>query len=148
MGISICCLLVEDDADDREIFSLALQGVDAEVKLVTANDGEQALTRFREDVAFLPHCIFIDLNMPRMNGQECLEEIRKINRLKDIPIVMYSTTVNANYVTEALRHGATDFIVKPVTIEALTESIAKIFAKLQPVFADITAAIENNSAPL
>jgi CheY-like chemotaxis protein len=139
-------MLVEDDADDRDIFNLALQGVSTDVQLVTANDGEHAIARFKEDESFLPHCIFIDLNMPRMNGQECLREIRKIERLKNIPVIMYSTTVNPSYVAEALRHGATDFIVKPVTIEALTSSIAQIFKKLQPVFDDITASIESNSS--
>jgi CheY-like chemotaxis protein len=137
MRNTICFFLVDDDADDQEIFDLALQGVSTSTKLEFANDGVEAISRIQNDTSFLPHCIFIDLNMPRMNGQQCLQELRKIDRIKQVPIVMYSTTVNPQYLADALNHGATDFIEKPITIEALTASLAKIFQMLQNSFAMI-----------
>ena len=137
MGNTICFFLVDDDADDQEIFDLALQGVGTSTKLEFANDGVEAITRILNDTSFLPHCIFIDLNMPRMNGQQCLQELRKIDRIKHVPIVMYSTTVNPQYLADALNHGATDFIEKPITIEALTESLSRIFSMLQKSFTTI-----------
>jgi CheY-like chemotaxis protein len=137
MGNTICFFLVDDDVDDQEIFDLALQGVGTSTKLEFANDGVEAISRIQNDTSFLPHCIFIDLNMPRMNGQQCLQELRKIERIRQVPIVMYSTTVNPQYLADALNHGATDFIEKPITIEALTESLSKIFQMLQNSFAAI-----------
>jgi CheY-like chemotaxis protein len=137
MANTICFFLVDDDADDQEIFDLALQGLGTSTRLEFANDGVEAISRIQNDTSFLPHCIFIDLNMPRMNGQQCLQELRKIDRIKQVPIVMYSTTVNAQYLADALNHGATDFIEKPITIEALTASLSKIFHSLQKSFAVI-----------
>ena len=144
MENTICFFLVDDDADDQEIFSLALQGVKASTRLEFANDGVEAITRIQNDTSFLPHCIFIDLNMPRMNGQQCLQELRKIDRISQVPIVMYSTTVHPQYLKDALHYGATDFIEKPITIEELTESLSKVFHMLKDSFAVITRSISKS----
>ncbi|MBS1741412.1 MAG: response regulator [Bacteroidetes bacterium] len=124
--------LIDDDADDQEIFSDALQRSGREVECVFANDGIHALEKIQADITFVPDLIFIDLNMPRMNGQECLHQIKKIDRLKSVPIYMYSTTADPSSIHSTKELGAVDFIVKPTTISQLTAILSNIL-KCVPV---------------
>src|ERR1700712_5338707 len=87
----ITCLLIDDDAEDQEIFSHALAHLNLNVDCVTASDGIHAIDKIKSDPNFNPYFIFIDVNMPKMNGIECLVEIKKISRFKNIPVYLYST---------------------------------------------------------
>ncbi|GAB2778405.1 response regulator [Rhabdobacter roseus] len=127
MELPIRCFLIDDDLDDQEIFSMALQDAYNAVTCECANDGVQALEKLNLDQAFIPHFIFIDMNMPRMKGVQCLEEIKKIDRLKHIPIYMYSTSADPSAIAQTRQLGAADFIVKPSTIGALTSTLSKLF---------------------
>jgi CheY-like chemotaxis protein len=86
----VTCFLVDDDVDDLEIFTLAVEDLRINVNCVTAADGIDALEKLRNDEAFVPDFIFLDLNMPRMNGKQCLLEIKKIERLSSTPVIIYS----------------------------------------------------------
>lgn len=119
------CFLIDDDIDDQEIFAMALQEFNDSISCYFANDGVKALEKLNRDSAFTPHCIFIDINMPRMNGVECLEEIKKINRLKSVPVCMYSTSAEATIVARTKELGAADFIVKPASISVLSGLISQ-----------------------
>jgi iron complex outermembrane receptor protein len=118
--------LIDDDTDDQEIFSLALESTKKSVNCVFANDGIEALQTLTSSADFTPDFIFIDMNMPRMNGQQCLTEIKKIERLKDVPVYMYSTSIDPLTADENKSMGATDFIVKPADISVLTEILSRI----------------------
>ena len=118
-------LLIDDDIDDQEIFSLALERANDEVNCVFASDGTEALNKLTDDM-FAPDYIFIDMNMPRMNGQQCLKEIKKIERLRNVPVYMYSTSADPATVAENKNLGAADFIVKPANINALSNILAGI----------------------
>ncbi len=118
-------LFIDDDADDQEIFGMAVSEIDASIKCVFADDGIEALEML-QNLQALPSCLFLDLNMPRMNGTECLEEIRKIEKLRAIPVYMYSTSSDPAIMEECRRLGATDFIVKPPGLGALTEILKQI----------------------
>ena len=118
--------LIDDDSDDQEIFGLAIEKANVSADCVYANDGIQALEKLNGDVTFLPDYIFIDMNMPRMNGQQCLSEIKKIERLKDVPVFMYSTSADPESIAENIQLGAQDFIVKPSSIAELTQILKKI----------------------
>ncbi|MEP7263903.1 MAG: response regulator [Bacteroidota bacterium] len=120
--------LIDDDTDDQEIFGLALNSTNQLVDCVFANDGLDALQKL-ESTDFIPDFIFIDINMPRMNGQQCLSEIRKIDRFKNTPVYMYSTSIDPITASENKSMGATDFIVKPADIKVLTEILSKILNK-------------------
>jgi len=120
------CLLIDDDPDDREIFCMALQEIDKSIKCVLANNGSDALTILKP-LTFTPDFIFIDINMPGMNGIQCLTEIKKLDHLKDAKIIMYSTSAQPKIVELTKNLGANDFLVKPVTLDLLTEQLSTIF---------------------
>jgi CheY-like chemotaxis protein len=116
---------VDDDVDDQEIFGLAVAELDNNAVCRFANDGLEALEALMDE-NFSPSLIFIDLNMPRMNGHECLAELRKIERLRDIPVFMYSTSSDPGLMATSTALGANNFIVKPSGFQALTDILKKL----------------------
>ena len=126
MQEKIICFLIDDDDDDQEIFNLALDSIDADITCITANDGIEALNKLNIDSDFVPDFIFLDLNMVRMNGRECLAEIRKLPRLNEIPIIIYSTSSEQKDITETKLLGATDYIVKPPSISMLVKRLEQV----------------------
>lgn len=129
MQEKIICFLIDDDHEDQEIFSLALNAIDEDIDCVTASDGVDALNKLRKERGFTPHFIFLDLNMVRMNGRECLKEIKKIPHLNDIPVIIYSTSSAQKDITETKLLGATDYIVKPPSISILTKRLEQVLRK-------------------
>ncbi len=122
----IKCFLVDDDEDDQEIFFMALQELDKSIHCVFADDGVKALEKLRGDNSFLPNYIFIDINMPRMNGVECLQEIKKDSRLKLVPVFMFSTSADPQIMARAKELGASSFIVKPPSISTLSQLLGSL----------------------
>jgi CheY-like chemotaxis protein len=117
--------LVDDDLDDQEIFLSALKDVDSKIQCKTAENGCEALQLFKDE-NFIPDFIFLDLNMPKVNGKECLTELRKINRLKKTPIYIYTTSSAQKDKLEAKKFGATGFITKPTLINILIKTLSEI----------------------
>src|SRR5215210_7683066 len=113
------CLLIDDDPDDQEIFLMCVKKLDKNIDCKTSDDGLEAISMLMSNEKFIPDYIFLDVNMPKMNGIECLKEIRKIEKLKDTKIFMYSTTTENNMVNESKQFGADDFIVKPTKTSEL-----------------------------
>ncbi|MBV9962737.1 MAG: response regulator [Parafilimonas sp.] len=129
MKTDIQIFLVDDDADDQEIFTLALQQLNPSIKCVFADDGIYALEKLKSNNNFLPSVIFMDINMPRMNGVECLVEIKKLPGLSYIPLYMYSTSAELFIVEECLRYGAAGFLKKEINIEDLQKHLRQIIAQ-------------------
>ncbi|RFS15093.1 response regulator [Emticicia sp. C21] len=126
----ITVFLIDDDVDDQEIFAFILSDAFPQVDCVFANDGLDALEKL-QDVSFNPGIIFIDINMPRMNGLEILKEIKKVKRFSKTPVYMYSTS-NENKVVEQSRElGATGFIKKHIDTDVAKEEFQHIIAKLK-----------------
>ena len=125
MTAKITCLLVDDDPDDQEIFGMAVQSVNSNVSCYFADDGIKALEMLK-DASFRPDMIFVDLNMPRMNGKQCLAEIKKIDRLQNIPVYIYSTSSHT-HIRNAQDVTPTAYIVKPSTLPELTEILKGVF---------------------
>jgi DNA-binding NtrC family response regulator len=110
-------LFVDDDADDRMLFMEAVKEVDENYECVTANDGRQALELLNNDVYSLPDIIFLDINMPRLSGKKCLSEIKNNERLKHIPVIIYTTSKDVEESKELKELGAYHFISKPRNAE-------------------------------
>lgn len=118
-------LLADDDADDRELFSDAISEIDPSIILTMVGDGEKLMKQLREFADF-PDIIFLDLNMPRKNGKECLLEIQHDESLQNIPIIIYSTSINNKDIHESWTKGVMGFMRKPDSYTQLKESIKKI----------------------
>ena len=125
MNATITCFLIDDDIDDQEIFVWALERIDPSIRCVVAGDGIEALETLRND-QFTPHYIFLDLNMPRMNGRQCLSELKKISRLHTTDIIIYSTSSDPRDIEETKQLGASDYIVKPPRLSVLTEMLTSV----------------------
>ena len=85
-------LLADDDTDDCLFFKKALEELQLSTHLITVHDGEQLMNFLSENSEHLPDVLFLDLSMPRKNGFECLSEIKENKKLKDLPVVMFSTS--------------------------------------------------------
>jgi CheY-like chemotaxis protein len=119
--------MIDDDTDDQEIFSLTLEKVTPLAKCEFADDGVHALEKLTSrNPSFQPDLIFIDINMPRMNGIECLAEIKKLTHLTDVPAYMYSTSDESFIVAKSLRAGAAGFVKKEAHPKELEGRLAKI----------------------
>jgi CheY-like chemotaxis protein len=123
--------VIDDDLDDQEIFSIAANKVDPAIECTFANDGVHALERITQDASFSPTCIFLDVNMPRMNGVECLEALRTMDRLNDVPIFICSTSSDPKIIAKVKELGAHDFIVKPATIAEFAAVLTAVNQDLQ-----------------
>jgi CheY-like chemotaxis protein len=120
-------MLIDDDIDDQELFAHALKHLDVSVDFVTANDGVHAIEKINSDSDFNPYFIFIDVNMPRMNGIECLVEIKKISKVKNTPVYLYSTYGDPDTISAGKKLGAVDLLVKAHSMKELEQTLAEIF---------------------
>ena len=120
--------LAEDDEDDRMLFSEALLEINPAIKCIMAKNGEEALFLLTGGLFELPDFIFLDLNMPVMNGLKCLAEIKKISFLKNIPVVIYSTSSHKEFIDQSHALGALGFFVKPPDFSGLINYLKKLLA--------------------
>ncbi len=114
--------LADDDEDDRLFFSMAVEGIGDNINLKTFNDGEQLMNYLNVD-AEIPDILFLDINMPRLSGLECLEKIRNSNKWKDMPVAMYSTSGSEIDIERSKELGAQVYIMKPFKLKILIEII-------------------------
>lgn len=106
-------ILADDDEDDRLFFKEALQEMKVRTRVTLLNDGLQLMNYLNQPGNKMPNVVFLDLNMPKKSGMECLIEIRKNNRLRDLAIAIYSTSSSEEYIEEAFVKGANIYIKKP-----------------------------------
>jgi CheY-like chemotaxis protein len=120
--------LADDDEDDCVLFQDAMNEVAGDYELVIAYDGQELLETLETRVPPIPRVIFIDLNMPRKDGMECLQEIRRMEKLKDIPVVILSTSSQPNSIERAYALGASHYVTKPGTYAMLKKTIELVLA--------------------
>ena len=106
-------LLADDDIDDCVFFKKALEELPLSIHFRAVHDGEQLMHLLTKETNGLPHVVFLDLNMPRKNGFECLSEIKLSKKLEQLPIIMYSTSLEQEVVNQLYKNGAQYFIRKP-----------------------------------
>ena len=116
-------LLADDDIDDCSFFERALGELPLPTQLTTVHDGEALMHVLNSETGLLPHVIFLDINMPRKNGFECLAELKQSDRLKDLPVIMFSTSNSRDAMSSLFKTGADVYIRKPGNFEQLKELI-------------------------
>jgi CheY-like chemotaxis protein len=106
-------LLADDDKDDRLFFKMALNTLAISAQLAAVVDGEKLMDYLSENEQQLPDVLFLDLNMPRKNGFECLSEIKLNDTLKQLPVIIFSTSFEQEVVNLLYQNGAQYFMRKP-----------------------------------
>lgn len=119
-------LLADDEENDRLLFVDALGELKTKTIINIVNDGVELMEYLSKEENTLPHLLFLDLNMPRKNGIECLKEIRATNKFNDIDIVIFSTSLSEKDIEETLINGANVYINKPNSFDALKQALYKV----------------------
>lgn len=119
-------MLADDDEDDRLFFKEAFEEVKIRYDISTFSDGEQLMEHLNNNENPLPDIIFLDLNMPRKSGMECLKEIRANDRLKRISVAIYSTSSNEQDIEDTFVAGANVYIRKPNDFNMLKKVLSDV----------------------
>jgi CheY-like chemotaxis protein len=106
-------LLADDDIDDCMFFKMAVDDFPSPTRLTIVHDGEKLMEHLTCETNELPHILFLDLNMHRKNGFECLSEIKASEKLLHLPVIMFSTSFEQGVVNQLYENGAQYFIRKP-----------------------------------
>lgn len=105
-------MLADDDKDDRFFFDMVLKDLAIHTTLVTMEDGAMLMNYLEENTKNLPDVLFLDLNMPKKNGTECLMEIKQNEQLKKIPVIIYSTSYLEDMADDLYNKGAHYYLRK------------------------------------
>ena len=105
-------LLADDDADDHFLFDKIIGALPIDIQITTVEDGEKLMKYLYENSEELPDILFLDYNMPRRNGSECLLEIKESSLLKAIPVIIYSTYFHEDIAKVLYENGAYYYIRK------------------------------------
>ena len=127
MKYSRSCLLIDDDHDDQLAVLIALKELDQSIDLIAEDNGFTALKKLEQDSDFKPDVIFLDLNLPGINGIDCLVRIKANAKLTDIPVIIYTTSARNEDVIRAKKFGATAFITKPFLVTELADQLKPFF---------------------
>lgn len=126
---SLRVLLADDDLDDCSLFKEVLDGIGSKspISFSTVSDGFQ-LMQLLETKKRLPHILFLDLNMPRKNGFDCLEELKRNEKYKSMAVIIFSTSFNPDIISMLYQNGAHFYIQKPSKFSDLKKAIQKALA--------------------
>jgi CheY-like chemotaxis protein len=119
-------ILADDDEDDCRFFKEAFEEVKVKTKITILHDGVELMDYLNNPESILPHVVFLDLNMPRKGGLECLREIRANRNLKDLSIAIYSTSASENDIEETFIQGANIYIRKPDDYNTLKKVLSDV----------------------
>jgi len=119
-------LLADDDMDDRTLFSEAVTRIKVDIDLQLVKDGAELMDYLKNSAIIMPEIIFLDLNMPRVNGFECLAELKSTAAFKDIFVIIYSTTQSQKDIDEVYRLKANLFVRKPDSFSDLKNTLYQI----------------------
>jgi CheY-like chemotaxis protein len=123
-------LLADDDTDDCSFFKEAVEELLLSTQLTAVNDGEQLMQLLTNETNELPDVLFLDLNMPRKNGFECLSEIKGNQKLRQLPVIIFSTSFEQEVVNLLYKNGAQYFIRKPSEFSQFKKIIHQTFITL------------------
>lgn len=122
-------LIADDDSDDRFLFGIALKEVSIPYKLLAVNNGQQLMTHLTANIKALPDVLILDLNMPLKNGSECVIEIKKMESMKHLPIIIYSTSLQ-DEVADVLYQNGAHYYLQKTDISTLVPPLNYVLTKL------------------
>ncbi len=126
----ITLLLIEDGEADQRLVARALRSAKIKTDLYIVDNGEDGLAFLRGEGEHRdsprPDLILLDLNLPRIDGKQVLREIRADEKLKEIPVVMLTTSAEERDIVESYRLGVNAYITKPVEVQDFMESVQKL----------------------
>ena len=143
-------LLADDDVDDSLFFKAALEGSSLSANFTTVSDGERLMHLLTNGTEELPDVLFLDLNMPRKNGFECLSEIKQNSKLKLLPVIVFSTSLEQEVVNQLYQNGALYFIRKPPHFTQFKKIILQVLTIIaqgnltQPVRENFVITLQSN----
>lgn len=148
-------LLADDDTDDCHFFKEAISGLVPIAKFIAVHNGEQLMQLLTSESYKLPNILFLDLNMPRKNGFECLSDIKNNKQLNKLPVVIFSTSFEQEVVNLLYNNGAQYFIRKPsefklfkkiilFTLTLITQIPSQDSHILQPARENFVLTLENS----
>lgn len=120
-------ILTDDDADDRSFFSDAFRELEMKGELCMFSDGKELMDYLKNSDP-TPRLLFLDLNMPRKSGFECIEEIRADNKFANLQIAVYSTSSSQKDIDSTFSKGANLYIKKPNdynTLKSIIDTVMK-----------------------
>lgn len=120
--------LADDDVDDRDLFLEALTEIDNSIYCLHATDGELALQILTNDILEKPELIFLDLNMPKINGKELLKQLKKSVELSGTPVIMYSTFFSPQDIKDIKELGASHYLIKHTSFKELCSALRSILS--------------------
>ena len=122
-------IITDDDEDDRMLFAEALEEIELPVVVTEASNGAELMDILHKEPVPVPEVVFLDLNMPVKDGFECLQEIRKEKGdIKDLNIVVLSTSSNKATIDKCFELGASYYGVKPHSFGKLKELLSSVLA--------------------
>lgn len=121
--------IIDDDVEDQEIFFEAVKEVNENIQCSSSTSGEEALMHLGQQIKKLPDLIFLDLNMPKLNGKQVLREIKNVPGLNKIPVIMYSTSFAPRDIEEIQQIGAAHHLLKPSRFNDLCAALNSILQK-------------------
>lgn len=143
-------LLADDDTDDCIFFKKAIDELLLPAHLTVVHDGEQLMQLLLNETNESPDILFLDLNMPRKNGFECLSEIKLSKKLNQLPVIIFSTSFEQEVVNQLYQNGAQYFIRKPAEFSQFKKIIQHSFALivqeniLQPTRDNFVITVQNS----
>ncbi len=130
---SICVLIAEDDEDDRMLTKKALEANGIPLRISFVDNGEELMDYLNRNGVYTdpgaypwPDLILLDLNMPRKNGREALQEIKQDPRFRRVPVVVLTTSKEQEDIVHSYDLGANSYITKPVTFEGLVRVLREM----------------------
>ena len=129
--MAITFLLIDDDEDDRMLFCEALTDVDPVIQCLTEDNARIMLTKLESQELVRSDVIFLDINMPSINGWEILTKLKEHQNYRNIPVIMYSTSARDLDMNQAQRYGASSFMKKPYDFAGLKRSLGIIIQHLK-----------------
>ncbi len=121
----ITIYIIDDDADDRDFLTDVLKELYPGIECFTASNGQEGLKKLETGAVPLPSLIFLDLNMPRLNGRQVLARLKADPAWQAVPVFIYTTSSNQKEIEELKALGAADYVVKQADDSLLKEALLK-----------------------